>query len=123
MSHVNTTIEESPFSKYAAALLPFAIIVIGGLQTVLDNPGNWSVIVAFALLVAGNVGAYGLRLLPGRWQGVLKTGVQIVTVGLTALVPFILPGGFDPQANVTLIVVAVLNAFATELGVRIRTGS
>jgi glucan phosphoethanolaminetransferase (alkaline phosphatase superfamily) len=116
----NITVAESPFSKYAAALLPFAIIIVGALQTVIDDPTNWSVIVAFALLVLGTFVAYVLKLVPGKWQGRLKTGAQIVTVVLTAAVPFILPTGFDPEANITIIVVAILNAIATEFGVQIR---
>lgn len=113
-------VAESLFTRYLAALLPVAIIVIGGLQSVLDNPTNWAVILQFALLVIGTAVAYVVKVVPTGWQGRLKTGAQIVTVILTALVPFILPGGFDPSVNATLIVVAVLNALATEFGVQVR---
>lgn len=112
---------ESPFTRYLASLLPVAIIVIGGLQFVLDNPGNWIVITQFALLIVGTATAYLVKLVPdSRWQGRAKTGAQLITVVLTALVPFLLPGGFDPSVSVTLIVVAVLNAIATEFGVQVR---
>lgn len=111
---------ESPFTRYLAALLPVAIILIGALQPVLDNPTDWTVIVQFALLVIGTGAAFGLRLLPAGWQAAAKTGAQLATVVLTALVPFLVPGGFDPAVNAPLIIVAVLNAVATELGVRIR---
>lgn len=115
------TVAESPFTRYLAALLPVAIIVIGGFQAVLDNPGNWVVIIQFALLVVGTAAAYIVKLVPDAiWQGRAKTGAQIITVILTALVPFVLPGGFDPAANTTLIVVGVLNALATEFGVQVR---
>ena len=122
MSHSSTelTVTESPFTRYLAALLPVAIIIIGGLQPVLDNPNDWTTIVQFGLLVVGTAVAYGLRLVPGRWQGALKTGAQVVTVVLTAVAPFLLPGGFDPQVSWTLIIVGVLNALATEFGVQIR---
>jgi hypothetical protein len=113
-------ITESPFTRYLAALLPAAILIIGALQPVLDNPTDWTIIVQFALLVIGTAVAYGLKLLPSGWQGAAKTGAQIVTVILTALVPFLLPGGFDPAVNWTLIIVGVLNAVATEFGVQIR---
>lgn len=114
-------VAESPFTRYLASLLPAAIIIIGGLQAILDNPGNWTVIVQFALLVVGTGVAFVVKLVPdAHWQGRLKTGAQIVTVILTALAPFLLPGGFDPNVNATLIVVAVLNALATEFGVQVR---
>lgn len=114
------TITESPFTRYLAAILPVAIIIIGGLQAVLDHPGDWTVIVQFGLLVIGTGTAFGLRLVPGRWQGALKTGAQILTVILTAIAPFLLPGGFDPSTSWTLIIVGVLNALATEFGVQVR---
>lgn len=120
----SVAVSESPFTRYLAALLPVAIIIIGGLQAILDNPGNWVVTVQFALLVIGTAVAYIVKLSPNAvWQGRLKTGAQIVTIVLTALAPFLLPGGFDPAVNATLIIVAVLNALATELGVQVRKDS
>lgn len=110
----------TPFSQFAAALLPAAIIIIGALQPVLDDPTNWSVVVPFAILVIGTIVAYFLKLLPTGWQGAAKTMAQVATVILTALVPFLLPGGFDPEVNTTFIIVAVLNALATAFGVKIR---
>jgi hypothetical protein len=108
------------FQKYAAALLPFFILVIGASQTVLKEPVDWNAIITFAILVLGAIVTFIVRLLPSRWQGALKTGVAILTTILSALLPFILPGGFDPSVNVPIIIVAVLNALATELGVQIR---
>lgn len=126
MSTIPTTTPTTlptPFSAFAAALLPAAIIIVGALQAVLDDPTNWSVIVPFAILVIGTIVAYFLPLLPSGWQGAAKTGAQLFTVVLTALVPFLLPGGFDPNVNTTFIVVAVLNAIATAFGVKIRQAS
>lgn len=114
-------VAQSPFTRYLAVLLPAAIIIIGGLQAILDNPGNWIVIAQFALLVIGTGVAYFVKLVPDAvWQGRLKTGAQLVTVVLTAVIPFLLPGGFDPSVNITLIVLAALNAVATEFGVQVR---
>lgn len=110
------------FQKYAAVLLPFFILVVGASQTVLKpGPIDWNAVVTYAVLVLGGVVTYLVKLLPGAWQGGLKTGVAIVTTILSALLPFVLPGGFDPNVNIPIIIVAVLNALATQLGVSIRT--
>lgn len=115
------------FQKYAAALLPFFILVVGASQTVLhfgaDQAVDWNAIITFAIVVLGAVITFIVKLLPNAtWQGALKTGVAILTTILSALLPFVLPGGFDPDVNVPVIIVAVLNAIATEFGVQIRTG-
>lgn len=109
------------FQKYAAALLPFFILVVGGLQPVFASDDiDWRAVVQFALLVLGAVVTYIVPLLPGPWKGALKTGVQILVVILVALLQFLIPSGFDPAAGVQLIIVAVLQALAVELGVQIR---
>lgn len=113
-------VAESPLTRYAASLFPFAIAVIGGLQLVLDNPGNWVIVIQFAILIVGSFVAYLLKLVPARWAGAAKTGAQIGAAVLAALVPFILPGGFDPAVNATAVIIGVLNALATEFGVQIR---
>lgn len=110
------------FQKFAAALLPFFILVIGASQTVLKpGPVDWNAVIVFAILVLGAVVTFIVKLLPGTWQGGLKTGIAIITTILSALLPFVLPGGFDLSVNVPIIIVAVLNALATEFGVQIRT--
>lgn len=108
------------FQKYAAALLPFFILVVGASQTVLKDPVEWNAIVTFAILVLGAIISFIVPLAPTRWQGGVKTSVAIITTVLSAVLPFILPGGFDPSVNVPIIIVAVLNALATEFGVQIR---
>jgi O-antigen/teichoic acid export membrane protein len=112
------------FQKYAAALLPFFILVVGASQTVLKfgQEPDWNAIITFAIVVLGAVLTFIVKLVAARWQGALKTGIAILTTILSALLPFVLPGGFDPAANVPVIIVAVLNALATEFGVQIRTG-
>ena len=111
---MNTT-----FQKYAAALLPFFILVVGASQTVLGSL-TWQNGIPFAILVAGAVATYVVRILPGGWQGGAKTGIAIFTAIAASILPFLLPSGFDPSVNLPIIVVAILNALATELGVQIR---
>ena len=109
--------------KYAPILLPFLILVVGGLQTAFpqDEPINWVNVLQFAILVVGAIGTYLVRLLPSGWQGALKTGIAIIATILAALVPFVVPGGFASDASWQLILVGVFQALTTELGVAIRT--
>jgi hypothetical protein len=112
------------FQKYAAALLPFFVLVVGASQTVFPKAGDpvdWNAVAQFVVLVLGAVVTYLVPLLGAKWQGAAKTGVAIVAAVISALLPFILPGGFDPSVSVPVIIVAVLNVISTELGVQIRT--
>jgi hypothetical protein len=114
---MNTTLQ-----KYAAALLPFFVLVVGASQTVLKDPTDWQADITFLILVLGAVATFVVKLIPSlKWQGALKTGIAILTTILSAVLPFVLPGGFDPSVSVPIIIVAVLNAISTEFGVQIRT--
>lgn len=109
----------SLFRKYAAALLPAAIVLLGALQTALAD----SVIDAteggqLLALLAGVGGAYLVPLLHGAWAGALKTGFASLAAIATLVIPFIT--GFSWQALV-IIFLAVLQAIATEVGVNVRT--
>lgn len=113
------------FQKYAAALLPFFVLVVGASATVFPQagePADWNAIAQFVVLVLGAVITYLVPLVATKWRGAAKTGVSIVAAIISALIPFLLPGGFDPSVSVPVIVVAVLNVISTELGVQIRTG-
>lgn len=109
------------FKHYAAALLPFFILVIGASQTVLHAGFNLQVDIPFAVLVLGAIITFIVQLLPSGWQGALKTGVAIVTTILSALLPFVLPGTVHLSQSVPVVAIAILNAIATEFGVQIRT--
>ena len=112
------------FQKYAAALLPFLVLVVGASQTVLKDPLNWVSNITFAILILGAIVTYVVSLVPdAAWQGRLKTGVAIITTILAAVLPFLLPNGINPSASIPVVVVAILNALATELGVQIRTAA
>jgi hypothetical protein len=112
------------FQKYAAALLPFFVLVVGASQTVVKDPTNVVGDVTFGILVLGAVLTFIVKLVPSvRWQGILKTGIAVVTTIASALLPFLLPGGFVPDVQVPIVIVAVLNAIATEFGVQIRVNT
>lgn len=113
----------TPFTQYAAALLPLAILLTTGLQAVLRAPGDWTVLIPFGVLVLGGVGAVVAKLSPGAWAGRAKVIVTVVAAIVASIMPFILPGGFDPSVDVTIIVNAVLQTLAVQLGVDIRTSA
>ncbi len=108
------------FGKYAAALLPFFVLVVGASQTVLHAGFNLQVDIPFALIVLGAIVSFIVKLLPRGWQGGLKTGIALTTTVLSAVLPFVLPGTFRLSESLPVVIVAILNALATELGVYIR---
>jgi hypothetical protein len=102
------------FQKYAAALLPFFVLVVGASQTVLHAGFNLQVDIPFAIVVLGAILSFRFPLINKAWQGGIKTGIAIATTILTALLPFVLPGTFHLSASLPIVIVAVLNAIATE---------
>jgi len=108
------------FSKYAAALLPFFVLVVGASQTVLHAGFNLQVDIPFAIIVLGAILSFIVPLINKAWQGGLKTGIALATTVLSAVLPFVLPGTVHLSASLPVVIVAVLNALATELGVYIR---
>lgn len=105
--------------QYAAAILPAIIILLGALQTALAD-GIVDVTEGGQLiaLTAGVGGTFGVRLVEGRWAGLLKTGCAILAAIATLIIPLVL--GFSWQALV-IVALAALQALATEIGVQWRT--
>lgn len=109
------------FKKYATALLSLFVIVVGALQAaMLDNvfaPDEGGQLLA---LTAFGVVTFIVPLTAGLWAGVLKTGASVVGAVATLVVPLILNSGELSAQNWIIIVAAIINALATELGVQIR---
>lgn len=105
--------------KYAAAILPALIILLGALQTALaDNVIDQVEAGQLIALVAGVVTTYFVPLSSGRWAGALKTGAAVLAAIATLIVPLIV--GFSWQSLI-VVALAVLQALATEIGVHVRT--
>jgi len=109
------------FQKYAAALIPLAILVLAGIPAVQADPDNLSVWLPFVVLVLGAVGTWAVPLFPTGWQGRAKIGVSAIAAAVSAVLPFLLPTGWNPETSIPLLLIAILNATATALGVTIRT--
>lgn len=112
---------DSTFKKYAGILLPAFVLIAGGVQALEKEPTAVGAI-TFLILLAGAVGTFGVKLVDTKWQGILKTGIPIVTALLAALIPLVVNHEIS-WVNAPLILVALANVLATELGVQIRTNS
>lgn len=109
----------SLFRKYAAALLPAIIVLLGALQTALaDSRIDETEGGQLLVLVAGVGVTYFVPIVHGWWAGALKTGFAVLAAIATLIIPFIT--GFSWQALV-IIALAALQAIATEIGVNART--
>jgi hypothetical protein len=108
--------------KYAAAFLTLAVTVLTAISVLPDPTITLDVALQLGLLTVGTIGTLFLPLLNGSWAGGLKTGVNIFTALLSALVPltgYINEGKFE-TAQLILVLIAVLNAVLSELGVYTR---
>jgi hypothetical protein len=108
--------------KYAAAFLTLAVTVLTAISVLPDPTITLDVALQLGLLTVGTIGTLFLPLLQGAWAGGLKTGINIFTALLSALVPltgYINSGKFE-TAQLILVLIAVLNAVLSELGVYTR---
>lgn len=117
----------SIFQKYATAIFSFAVLAIGGFQALVAVLGAGHTtgqlitsVAVFAVLIVGGIATFGVPLLEAKWQGAVKTGIALFTTLVAAVLPFATKGHFDVKTDLPLVVLAVLNAIATEFGIQIR---
>lgn len=108
-------------NKYAVGLLQVAIIAVTALQAAVAL--GWSLTAAFQLagLIIGAIVSVFVPLLEGRWAAGLKVGGAVLGALIAAIIPFV-TDGWSPGA-IVIVVLAGLNALATQLGVDIRIDS
>jgi hypothetical protein len=114
---MNTTI-----TRYAPALLPLAVLVLGvfdAAQKTGTSLLGWQTITQLILLLATTGVAFWLKLVPGKWAGALKTGAAIIGAIVSALVA-VVPDGHFTQATWILFLTAAVKAIAVQVGVSIR---
>lgn len=107
------------FKKYAAILIPAFVIIVGGIQALEAEP-TWTGVITFILLLLSAALTFGVKLVDAKWAGILKTGIPIIATILAVILPFVTQGTFTIH-NIPLVLIAVLQAIGTELGVYIRT--
>jgi len=109
----------SVFQKYATAIFSLAVLVIGGLQVAVATGITPTAIAQLVVLALGGVITYVVPLVPGKWSGVLKTGIAILAAVIVLVIPYITAGHITLD-QILLVVVGAINAAATQLGVNIR---
>jgi len=118
MTHVLVDGATSAFKKYAAALLPAAVILFGAVQTVIaDDVVSETEGGQLIALIAGLVATYFVPLVSGVWAGALKTGAALLAAVATLVIPLVT--GFS-WTELLIVGIAALNVLAVEIGVDIR---
>lgn len=105
-------------NKYAVALLQLLIITVTALQASIADGLTETEVWQLAGLVVGAIASVFVPLLEKGWAGALKVGSAVAGAGIAALVPFV-TDGWTPSAAI-VVVLAVLNTLATQIGVNIR---
>lgn len=106
--------------RYAPSVLSFLVLVIGGIQAaVAAGPLNGVTIAQLVVLTITTFTTWLAPLIGERWQGKVKTGLELAGVAITLALPFIATGTIT-WAEALLVAVAFIKAGAAELGVQIR---
>jgi len=107
------------FQKYATAILSLSVLLLGAVGTALHGTVSAVDILQLVILFLGGIVTYIVPLLPGGWSGGLKTGVGIAAAAVALVIPYVTQGSIT-TAQILLVVVGVIQAAATQLGVAIR---
>ncbi len=106
--------------KYSAALLSFALVLVGALVAIPRGAFDWQAAIQLAILGVSTGVTLFAPLAPGKWQGAIKTSSAVVLAILSGLTPLILGGVYD-HVSIGLIVLAAFQALGSEIGVQART--
>lgn len=118
---MNTGIQ-SLVAKYAPALLPMAIALVGGLQVAMaDNDFTAQEVWQFVALAAGAIVTWAVPLLDARWAGALKVAANVLAAVAVLLADMLTNGSITWNATTIIFVsMAALQALSAEIGVGIR---
>lgn len=110
-------------NRILAALLHVAVAVAGVLGAAIAAPRDLSVWAQIAVVALGAAVTYIVPLTNAKWRAWLKVMLgAVIPAAIIAALPFIpvVGHGFDPQ-NALPLIMAVLVAIGTQLGVDVRT--
>jgi hypothetical protein len=105
-------VDNSIFQKYAPTIFSAALLILGGLQVLIQTGATTVTILQFVALVITTATTFGLR---GRW----KISLEVAGVIVAAVLPFAIEHTLT-IANALLVVVAIVKALATHFGVVLR---
>jgi hypothetical protein len=111
---------QSLLAKFAPALMPMAVLILGGFQAAfaddeLTSTEMWQLVA----LSAGAVVTFIVPLLNGAWAGALKTGANVLAAVAALVIPM-LPQFEWSTSAVLFIVVGAIQALSAEIGVGVR---
>jgi hypothetical protein len=109
-------------NRYAAAILSIAVIVLTAFLAIPEDQRDAPTLWQFTALAISSGTVYLLPLLDGKWAGLLKTGSAVVLAVIGALIPLLSTGTLSATQWLVLLL-AGLNALATEIGVKLRKDS
>lgn len=105
--------------KYGAGVASFIILVLTAISPI--TVWNLVSILQLVSLIASSIlSVRVLDLLPGKWPGAFKTGVDLLGAAVALILPYAISGHIT-QSEIILVIVGVIKAAATEFGVIIRT--
>ena len=111
---------QSLLAKFAPALLPMLVLILGGLQNAFaDNIVTDTEMWQLVALGAGAVVTFIVPLTGGAWAGILKTGANVAAAVAALIIPM-LPQFEWSTSAVLFIVVGAIQALSAEIGVGVR---
>lgn len=105
-------------NKYTAALLQFVLVLVTSAQASLSGGLDTIEIWQLVALAVASVGTFFLPLVSGPWAGALKTGVAIAGAVVAAIIPLV-NGVWNAESGI-IVLLAALNALASQIGVSVR---
>jgi len=107
--------------KYGSGIVSFLVVLLTAV-TLMPSAPSYVDIFQLVALAASSFVMFLVPLLKGGWVGGLKVGVELVGVLVVALIPFFALG-VPTKEQIVVIVIALLKAASTQLGIIIRTDS
>lgn len=105
--------------KYGAGIFGLLIVTLTAVSGLQDfSLVSILQLVALFLSTVVSVGIVGL--LPGKWPGGVKTGVDLLGAAIALVLPYAVQGHITWN-EIVLVIIGVIKAAATEFGVAIRT--
>lgn len=108
-------------NKYLAGLLTVAVLFITAFQAAVQDGITLTEAWQLAGMFVGAVVTTFVPITPGKWAASLKVLGAVIGAGIAALIPF-LTTGWD-ASSITIVVLAVVNTLAVQLGVNVRVDS
>lgn len=105
--------------KYGASIASFLVVLLTALS-VLPTKVSLVDILQLIVLIASAVGVFFVPLLKGKWKAGGKLAVELGSILLVTAIPFFLTG-IPSREQWVIILIALIKAGATYLGVVIRT--